>query len=152
MHLPHTLSSSQFCLRLRTKRSQQTSMFYSYIVTLKSVFLQDSCQSFYGLGWLTWCQDYLKMRAVGEGPGAILWVLRHFLSLISSLLVGILEKAMAPHSSTLAWKIPRTEGPGGLQSMGLQRVGHNWATSLQRLYNNNVSCVRTISPSWKPSD
>ena len=31
---------------------------------------------------------------------------------------------MAPHSSTLAWKIPWTEEPGGLQSMGLQRVGH----------------------------
>ena len=36
---------------------------------------------------------------------------------------------MAPHSSTLAWKIPWTEEPGGLQSMGSQRVGHNWATS-----------------------
>ena len=35
------------------------------------------------------------------------------------------EKAMAPHSSTLAWKIPRTEEPGGLQSMGLLRVGHD---------------------------
>ena len=32
---------------------------------------------------------------------------------------------MAPHSSTLAWKIPWTEGPGRLQSMGLLRVGHN---------------------------
>ena len=36
---------------------------------------------------------------------------------------------MAPHSSTLAWKIPWTEEPGRLQSMGLLRVGHNWATS-----------------------
>ena len=35
-----------------------------------------------------------------------------------------LEKEMATHSSTLAWKIPRTEEPGRLQSMGLQRVGH----------------------------
>ena len=40
----------------------------------------------------------------------------------------LLEKAMAPHCSTLAWKTPRTEEPGGLQSMGSQRVGHNWAT------------------------
>ena len=40
------------------------------------------------------------------------------------------EKAMAPHSSTLAWKIPWTEEPGRLQSMGLLRVGHDWATSL----------------------
>ena len=37
---------------------------------------------------------------------------------------------MAPHSSTLAWKIPWMEEPGGLQSMGLQRVRHDWATSL----------------------
>ena len=36
-----------------------------------------------------------------------------------------LEKEMATHSSTLAWKIPWTEGPGGLQSMGLHRVRHN---------------------------
>ena len=40
------------------------------------------------------------------------------------------EKAMAPHSSTLAWRIPWTEEPGGLQSMGSRRVGHDWATSL----------------------
>ena len=35
------------------------------------------------------------------------------------------EKAMAPHSSTLAWKIPWMEEPGGLQSMGSHRVGHD---------------------------
>ena len=40
------------------------------------------------------------------------------------------EKAMATHSSTLAWKIPWMEEPGRLQSMGLLRVGHDWATSL----------------------
>ena len=38
-----------------------------------------------------------------------------------------IEKEMATHSSILAWKIPRTEDPGGLQSMGLQRVVHNCA-------------------------
>ena len=36
-----------------------------------------------------------------------------------------LEKGMATHSSILAWRIPRTEEPGGLQSMGSQRVGHD---------------------------
>ena len=36
-----------------------------------------------------------------------------------------LEKEMATHSSILAWRIPRTEEPGGLQSIGLQRVGHD---------------------------
>ena len=39
-----------------------------------------------------------------------------------------LEKGMATHSSALGWRIPRTEEPGGLQSMGLQRVGHDWVT------------------------
>ena len=41
----------------------------------------------------------------------------------------LLEKAMAPHSSTLAWKIPWMQEPGGLQSMGSLRLGHDWATS-----------------------
>ena len=41
-----------------------------------------------------------------------------------------LEKEMATHSSTLAWKIPWIEEPGRLQSMGSQRVGHDWVTSL----------------------
>ena len=40
-----------------------------------------------------------------------------------------LEKEMATHSSSLAWRIPWTEEPGGLQSLGLQRVGHELATS-----------------------
>ena len=43
--------------------------------------------------------------------------------------LDLLEKAMATHCSTLAWKIPWTEGPGGLQSMESRRVGHDWATS-----------------------
>jgi len=38
---------------------------------------------------------------------------------------SFMEKAMAPHSSTLAWKIPWAEEPGRLQSMGLLRVGHD---------------------------
>ena len=38
------------------------------------------------------------------------------------------EKGMVTHSSILAWRIPWTEEPGGLQSMALQRVGHDWAT------------------------
>ena len=40
-----------------------------------------------------------------------------------------LGKGMATHSSILAWKIPWTERPGGLQSMGSQRVGHDWASN-----------------------
>ena len=44
---------------------------------------------------------------------------------------------MATHSSTLAWKIPQTEEPGRLQSMGSQRDGHDWATSL----SISLSCI-----------
>ena len=43
------------------------------------------------------------------------------------------EKTTAAHSSPLAWKIPWTEEPGGLQSMGSWRVGHDWAASLSLL-------------------
>ena len=39
-----------------------------------------------------------------------------------------LEEEMTTHSSILAWRIPWTEEPGGLQSMGLQRVGYDWMT------------------------
>ena len=41
-----------------------------------------------------------------------------------------LEKGMATHSSILPWRIPWTEEPGGLQSMGSQRVGHDWTTNV----------------------
>ena len=44
---------------------------------------------------------------------------------IKSFCTTKVEKAMAPHSGTLAWKIPWMEEPGGLQSMGSQRVGHD---------------------------
>ena len=44
-----------------------------------------------------------------------------------------LEKEMATHSSVLAWEIPWTEEPDGLQSMGLQRMGHNWATKTYKI-------------------
>ena len=47
-----------------------------------------------------------------------------------------LEKEMAIHSSTLAWKIPWTEEPGRLQSMGSQRVGHEWAAEHTQLRIN----------------
>ena len=48
-----------------------------------------------------------------------------------------LEKAMAPHSSTLAWKIPWTEEPGRLKSMGSRRVGHDWLLHFQF----SLSCI-----------
>ena len=49
-----------------------------------------------------------------------------------------LEKGMATHSSILAWRNPWTEEPGGLWSIGSQRVGHNLATKQQQ---GTVSCI-----------
>ena len=46
-------------------------------------------------------------------------------SLQKTLMLGKREKAMAPHSGTLAWRIPWMEEPGRLESMGSLRVGHN---------------------------
>ena len=58
---------------------------------------------------------YTKARTVGMGK----------MGQINGHLAILLEKAMAPHSSTLAWKIPWMEEPVRLQSMGSLRVGHD---------------------------
>ena len=58
----------------------------------------------------------------GKGKGI------HEVAVCIGVEVGVgtnMEKAMAPHSSTLVWKIPWTEEPGGLQFMGSHRVGHD---------------------------
>ena len=53
---------------------------------------------------------------------------------------------MAPHSSTLAWRIPRTEEPGRLQSMESRRVGHDWVTSLSRIGEGNGNPLQCSCP------
>ena len=88
----------------------------------------------------TWVSDWTELAAWFCSSGTLGWVfllvatkiMRTFichLGFMGSILMQA-EKAMAPHSSTLAWKIPWTEDPGRLQFMGSQRVGHDWATSL----------------------
>ena len=62
------------------------------------------------------------------------------------------EKAMAPHSSTLAWKIPWTEEPGGLLSMGSHRVGHDWATSLSLFTFMHWRRKRQPTPVFLPGE
>ena len=58
--------------------------------------------------------------------------------------VDPLEKEMATHSSILSWKIPQTEEPGELQSMGSQRVGHNWETNTEKAMNYMCICACDI--------
>ena len=57
--------------------------------------------------------------------GGAWWATVHGVTKIWTQLNTAMEKTMAPHSSTLAWKILWTEEPGRLKSMGSQRVGHN---------------------------
>ena len=64
-----------------------------------------------------------------------------------------LEKEMAIHSSTIAWKIPWTEEPGRLQSMGSQRVRHDWETSpciTVQLISLHLFCSLGNSLLWQP--
>ena len=60
-----------------------------------------------------------------------------WLGMICYTVVDDSEKALATHSSTFAWKLPRMEEPGRLQSMGSLRVGHDWVTSLSRTGEGN---------------
>ena len=78
--------------------------------------------------WFYWCKDrhrdlWNRIESSDKNP------------YIYGQLVLFSEKAMASHFSTLAWKIPWTEEPCRLQSMGSLRVGHDWATSL------SLSCI-----------
>ena len=57
---------------------------------------------------------------------------------------GPLEKEMATHSSTLTWRIPWTEEPGGLQSMSLQRVGHIWSDRAQHIFRVFIEFVTIL--------
>ena len=93
-----------------------------------------------------WIYSYLKikkinskkLRSLKKKKHTVAWIPQHMHSSRfgcswfwgTVCFKGSYEKAMAPHSSTLAWKIPWTEEPGGLQSMGSLTVGHDWATSL----------------------
>jgi len=63
-----------------------------------------------------------------------------------------LEKEMAIHSSTIAWKIPWTEEPGRLQPMGSQRVGHDWATSLSLSLWTKLAKVKEYKLSFIKSE
>ena len=82
-------------------------LLFKWSVLDKVLLVVGWCQVLYSRGFLCMSSHYLILPRVSSP-----------------------EKAMAPHSSTLAWKIPWTGEPGRLQSMGSLAVGHDWATSL----------------------
>ena len=82
-----------------------------------------SCVSCFGRWILYHCTTW-------KFPGHLFYINLQLSRENNGILADKMEKAMAPHSSTLAWKIPWMEEPGRLQSMGSLGVGYNWATSL----------------------
>ena len=103
------------------RKGQVNIQFIDNISTFKNEFFLYNSQR-WAVCWFFWL--FLK---------SVIHVRAHRYSYIYGVLVHYTERAMAPHSSTLAWKIPWTEEPGRLQSMGSLRVGHDWATSLSLL-------------------
>ena len=82
--------------------------------------------------YLYFSQDRILLNLSSKKKFGIIFIIDSSpnYALYYQMYLFFLEKAMAPHSSTLAWKIPWMEEPGRLRSMGSLRVGHDWATSL----------------------
>ena len=89
--------------------------------------------------WINWLHNWdLRVSKITSYKGVheymwyiYIWIFIFiYMNIYPSLEIDRSEKAMAPHSSTLAWKIPWMEEPGGLQSMMSLRVRHDWAISL----------------------
>ena len=122
--------------------------------------------------WLVWCTGRVS-QSRGRCDGRLTWILiwktwdyfwRHrkmsLASLVAQALKNLpamketqvwslswkdfLEKRMTMYSSILAWKIPWTEEPGGLQSMGSQGVGHDWATNTFTFNNKLAFAMGTV--------
>ena len=119
-----------------------------------------------------WCTGLVVMWYVGSFqtrdwtwvPCTGRWMLNHWTTWSASLVVQMvknlpavqetrvwflgwedpLEKEMATHSSILAWRIPWTEEPSGLQSKGSQRVGHNWRINTGKAYSSIFWKVRKL--------
>ena len=125
--------------------------FLTYFCSLFEAILESSCLTFLRLALVYW--ECPKSRTVVKITDTLyLW--SWWVSLVAQTVKNLpamqqiwvqsliwedpLKKGMVTHSNILAWRIPWTEEPGGLQSMGLWRVRHNWAT--------NAVLVRLCSP------
>ena len=113
----------------------------SCILTSTALLLIDCSQLHTGLFPVPlMCQPLASPSAWNNRPSDILSHPQYF---------HALGKEMAPHSSTLAWRIPWTEEPGGLQSTGSQRVGHDWTTSLSFYFSAHLKSVEAM---WKENE
>ena len=114
-------------------------LVFAVCIELLHLWLQIIYQSDFGVAHLV--MSMCRVFSCVDGRRCLLWSVRSLgktllaFALLHSVFQGQIwllleEKAMATHSSTLAWEIPWMEEPGRLQSMGSRRVRHNWETSL----------------------
>ena len=112
IYILRNLYNTYFCIN---SRSGISIYIHIYIYIYICIF-----QLLMGFSYLPMLETVVPLYPLADNVKKYIW----------QSIFSLLEKAMAPHSSTLAWKIPWTAEPGRLQSMGSLRVGHDWATSL----------------------
>ena len=95
-----------------------------HIIVFPPQYISHPLYFVYGIFWQTKFKYFHRVKRY------LFFMHFHSISYMKSSSFTGMEKAMASHSSTLAWKIPWMEEPGRLQSMGSLRFGHDWATSL----------------------
>ena len=84
-------------------------------------------------------QSRTRLKWLGSIAKDIYYFGANFKKIIYTRLHNLREKAVAPHSSTLGWKIPWMEEPGGLPSMGSHRVRHDWSDLAAAAAAHNLS-------------
>ena len=143
------LQSMGVTKELDTTERLKTTMTYTsehlLYTSLASVYLLwwDICSSLWPIFKLSFSFSSCWILRVLCLYESVLYQMCLFVNILSQTLA--LEKEMATHSSILAWRIPWTEEPGGLQSVGSHRVGHdwsNWADSGLAFHSLNVVFYR----------
>ena len=132
-----------------TERHQNHSLFFKirFPFGKSSLKYHPECQYIVIIILSSIIRVYLDLLVTGHSS-----LLEWPVHLICLGLHGLSEKEMATHSSTFAWKIPWMEEPGGLQSMGSLRVGHDWATSLSLFTFMNWKRKRQPTPLFLPGE
>ena len=110
-----------------------------YIIVFPPQYISHPLYFVYGIFWQTKFKYFHRVKRY------LFFIYFHSISYMKSPSFNGMEKAMAPHSSALAWRIPWTEEPGGQQSMGSRRVGHDWATSF------SLSTFMHWRRKWQPT-
>ena len=152
LHFWH-LWSSNVCVFPHNKQSVWHQLSVLQLHSILTLFTWSQCQISRVKGSVqqdcphpTW-DAVVSRRSPGWLPTTSVW-----LNCKSRAFMIPSEKTMATHSSTLAWRIPWVEEPGGLPSMGSQRVRHDWATSLSHFTFMHWRRKRQPTPVFLPGE